>query len=519
MPRKGRRSQAAKLRWRKLDQAESPPDGGSRTMETQPPCSRSPVNSIFGTSLPGAQFWRLDDVRADFRARRGTGYRHRVLPWPVSAFTGHRHKLVMPPESPDKKFVLIVGDSHLRAIVDGLVQMPEEPFSFGFMSTPGAAASALRTEVLNAVVPRIPDAVCLLAPSNNLTASRTIEEAAADYTKLLIGIRSRWPNVFVVDFPPRLNCEVSYQDLLRQEYHRVSARMGVRYFSAVEYFPHDRLQLWSSDGVHLSDHDGMGILVHLLWSATMQQLETPPPAPQVSPRPSPPVRKFSPKLVVRGEAPAPRSPDPFQWQPASHCRKTSQPGEPSKSKGSAQTRMAQQQVEECFFPLNPVWFSSTALSAMEEVSPSHLSCPVDCQTPPKHKKVARQPEATARPHRRSPVSNLVRSPPTRMSLSVGDAATPCCSPAAKVARIKTPSPTVPSWTITDTGCDPPSPAKAAQSPIPSSASWPWFNCDAPSTSRSPANERRMPAPAEEMQTKLLMPTTTINKIIISPSFS
>ncbi|XP_041806233.1 uncharacterized protein phf11 isoform X2 [Chelmon rostratus] len=354
MPKKGRRSQAAKLRWRKNHQAESSPDAGSRTTETQPPCSRSTVNNIFETSLPSAQFWSLDDVRSNFCARRGTGYRHRVRPWPVSAFTGHSHKLVMPPESPDKKFVLIVGDSHLQAVVDGWVQMPEEPFSFGFMSTPGAAASALRTEVLNAVVPRIPDAVCLLAPSNNLTASRTIEEAAADYNKLLISIRSRWPNVFVVDFPPRLDCEVSDQNLLRQEYHRVSACMGVRYFPAVEYFPHDRLQLWSSDGVHLSDHDGMGILVHLLWSATMQQLDTPPPAPQ-----------------------------------------TSQPGEPSQSKGSAQTRMAQQQVEECFFPLNPVWFSSIVLSAMEEVSPFHLSCPVDYQTPPKHKRGNRNSDPTA----------------------------------------------------------------------------------------------------------------------------
>ncbi|KAK0135924.1 hypothetical protein N1851_028202 [Merluccius polli] len=119
------------------------------------------------------------------------------------------------------QFVLIVGDSHLRAIVDGVVQMPEEPFSFGVMSTPGAAASALRTEVLNAVLPRVPDAVCLLAPSNNLTASRIIDEASVDYVNLLRSIRSRWPNVFVVDFPPRLNCEVSCQDLLRQEYHCV----------------------------------------------------------------------------------------------------------------------------------------------------------------------------------------------------------------------------------------------------------------------------------------------------------
>ncbi|KAK0131721.1 hypothetical protein N1851_033498 [Merluccius polli] len=474
------RGQAAKQRWRKLDQeqltvqAESPPATGSRTIETQPPCSRAPV-SIFGTSLSIAEGWRSDNVRANFCARGGTGYRHKVNKWPVSPFTGRSHKLVIRPESPDKKFVLIVGDSHLRAIVDGVVQMLEEPFSFGVMSTPGAAASVLRTEVLNAVLPRVPDAVCLLAPSNNLTASRTIDKASVDYVNLLRTIRSRWPNfvlivgdshlraivdgvpdargtlflwrdvdprgcclcvadrgaercassvpdavcllrpnnltasrtidkasvdyvnllrtirsrwpnfvlivgdshlraivdgcgpdargtlflwrdvdprgcclcvadrgaercasrvfvvdfppclncevsyqdllrqeyhrggtgyrhkvnkwpvspftgrshklvipaespdkkVFVVDFPPRLNCEVSRQDLLRQEYQRVSARMGVKYFSAEEYFPHTQLELWSRDGVHLSDDRGMGILVQLLWSAATKTFSSP----------------------------------------------------------------------------------------------------------------------------------------------------------------------------------------------------------------------------------------------------
>lgn len=36
---------------------------------------------------------------------RGTGYRHAVLPWPTSPFTGKSHKLVIPAQSPDKKVV------------------------------------------------------------------------------------------------------------------------------------------------------------------------------------------------------------------------------------------------------------------------------------------------------------------------------------------------------------------------------------------------------------------------------
>ncbi|XP_028298423.1 uncharacterized protein LOC114460698 [Gouania willdenowi] len=542
MPRKGRRSQAQKQRWRKLDASELPAPAPHPSDAT--PCPRSPLNKKVGSSLPAGPFWRVGDTRATFQARGGTGHRHRVLKWPTSPLTGRRYKLVIPPELPDKKTVLIVGNSHLRAIVDGFVRMPESQLSFGFLSACGASGSEIRAEVLHAAVPHSPDAVCVMAPGNNLT-STTVDVASGDFKNLLTTCSNRWPKskVFVVDFPPRLAVEPQHQDLLRQEYRRVTARLGVKYFSATEHFPLSNLALWSKDGVHLSDDKGMPILVQLFWSAASQHLETPPPTPWVSPKPSPPVRKVTPKLVVRESSPAPRSPDTHQWRTIGQGGKTSPPGESPKSRGSPQRRMAHQQEEESFLPLNPVWFSGTALSAMEKVSPSHLSCLADFQLSPKAKKVAspvhkrrsrprdstRSPaikvagtpsaprswrseedaplgpsssaQTTAAPaaprQPRTPdghpprfptaVANLVDLTPAILPCLWSDTDTPICSPIAKTAKIVPPSPDGQTWIITDVGCDPPSPDKTNQPSTPSQAKEPWF-MTAASTSAGPPTE-------------------------------
>ncbi|XP_008274490.1 transcriptional regulator Kaiso [Stegastes partitus] len=288
----------------------------------------------------------LEQTGIASHACRGTGYRHAVRKWPTSSVTGQSHKVVIPAESPDKKFVLLVGDSHLRSVADGFVEMPEGDLSFGVMATPKAAAAELRMEVMNAVLPRTPDAVCLLAPSNNLTASKTIDEAAADFGNLLVSLCNLHDNVAVLDFPPRLNVDIDLQQHLHQAFHFVAAHMGVKYFSTVECFPMTNLELWSRDGVHLSDTVGMPILTQLLWFASYMILQ--PPAPELQFPPRSPQRRSLQRLVVKEEVTELHPPvNPFEWTPVRRGQKRHQPEELQQSSGLACKRsLLQQQVEE-----------------------------------------------------------------------------------------------------------------------------------------------------------------------------
>uniref|UniRef100_A0A3B3YXZ1 Uncharacterized protein n=1 Tax=Poecilia mexicana TaxID=48701 RepID=A0A3B3YXZ1_9TELE len=314
---------------------------------------------------------------------RGTGWRHSVRPWPASEVTNHCHKLVIPEGRPDKKFVLLIGASHLRSFVDGIVEMPSGCLEFGFMSTPGACAAHLRLEVMKANVPREPDAVCVMAPSNNLTASRHPEEAGQEFERYLLTVCSRWPKVFCTGFIPRLTESREKQDLFQQEFHRRSAKLGIPYYPTADHFPLDRLALWCRDGIHLSDDHGMHILRNLIWNAGYQFLELSAPKPLVQSQATPPYQpRFVPRVVVKGvESPrrSPPSPHPSEWTVVRSGRKRNDSGESDSLSDSPKKRVVHYKsdgtpvaLRECFIPLNPVRFSPAILVAMETVSPSAL---------------------------------------------------------------------------------------------------------------------------------------------------
>uniref|UniRef100_A0A8C6M0Y9 Uncharacterized protein n=1 Tax=Nothobranchius furzeri TaxID=105023 RepID=A0A8C6M0Y9_NOTFU len=260
-----------------------------------------------------------------FPLGHGTGFRHRVCRWPLSPNTGKSLKVIIPPESSDKKFVFVIGDSHLRAIVDGYVKVPEGKLSFGYLSVPGGTAANLTTEVRQLVLPRVPDAVCLLAPSNNLDSP--ISEAEKDFKRLLNTISTLCPKVFVLDFPPRLSHDMVVQDHLRMMFHRVSVQMDVTYSSIAENFPFHRLDLWGRDGVHLSDSDGMDIFAQLLWQKTYLHLQNQ--KAQVTPK------KSAARVVVQDTKPIQPQADQSKWKVVLPGKKRSTPASPKEQRSSS----------------------------------------------------------------------------------------------------------------------------------------------------------------------------------------
>uniref|UniRef100_A0A3Q3AIQ3 Uncharacterized LOC112449832 n=1 Tax=Kryptolebias marmoratus TaxID=37003 RepID=A0A3Q3AIQ3_KRYMA len=321
----------------------------------------------------------IPQASSDFVSHRGTGWRHKVKPWPRSEVTGLFHKLVVLERRPDKKLVLLIGDSHLRSFADSVVPVSNGDINFAVMCTPGACASKLRQEVLHSVTTCQPDAVCVMGSSNNLTSSINPEEAGQEFEQYLLTVCGRWPKVFCTGMVPRLTESRVKQETFQQEYHRRSAKLGIPFYPIADQLPLGRRDLWCHDGVHLSDDHGMLILSELMWIAAYEFLEKQEPKPLVRPQAAPAhVPRIVPRVVVKGvERPPP--PPSSEWTTVTSDRKRNYSGESDSSCHSSKKRVVPDKMDgtpvalkECYIKLNPVRFSADMLVAMEKVSPSAL---------------------------------------------------------------------------------------------------------------------------------------------------
>lgn len=91
---------------------------------------------------------------------------------------------------------LVIGDQHLRAMVDKFVAMPEGPLSYSFLAFDKATASEIRAELFHTDIPLTPDVVCVLATSNGLLCrNKDLTDVAKEFAGLLFYVRKRWEKV------------------------------------------------------------------------------------------------------------------------------------------------------------------------------------------------------------------------------------------------------------------------------------------------------------------------------------
>lgn len=92
--------------------------------------------------------------------------------------------------------MLVIGDQHLKSVVDKVVSMPEGPLSYSFLAVSQATASEIRAELPHADFPFTPDMVCVLATSNSLLSSKVdLVGVAKEFARLLFYVRKRWEKV------------------------------------------------------------------------------------------------------------------------------------------------------------------------------------------------------------------------------------------------------------------------------------------------------------------------------------
>ncbi|XP_033832459.1 uncharacterized protein LOC117379863 [Periophthalmus magnuspinnatus] len=199
----------------------------------------------------------------------GTGWRPAVRHWTRSSFTGKQLRVCIPPESPNKELVLVIGDSHLRSFVERDVDIRADgPYSFGYICSPGATSDTLETDVRHSTVDqRVSKCVVLATGNDSSTRGQTVERAQKNFQSLL-------STTCVVDFPARHVVSVAKQNQFREAYQAAAEAEGLQYVFCVDSFPMKNLRLWAKDGIHLSVPEGMRVLSDLICKAIRELSES-----------------------------------------------------------------------------------------------------------------------------------------------------------------------------------------------------------------------------------------------------
>ncbi|KAM4543380.1 uncharacterized protein V3H82_016462 isoform 1-T3 [Fundulus diaphanus] len=126
MPRRGRRSEAAKIRWRRMDpepdiaKPTTPQPTPQAWSPTQSPEKKKPLLMAFGPPDQTCPMVCQEEPRGPstpLGSRQGTGYRHRVMQWGYSRVSRRRRKFVLLAEAPEKKGCCLLLE-HLQTSCD-----------------------------------------------------------------------------------------------------------------------------------------------------------------------------------------------------------------------------------------------------------------------------------------------------------------------------------------------------------------------------------------------------------------
>ncbi|XP_035985357.1 uncharacterized protein LOC110368191 [Fundulus heteroclitus] len=124
-----------------------------------------------------------------------------------------------------------------------------------------------------------------------------------------------------------------------------------------------KLHLWSRDGVHLSDDDGMKILTKAIYETSDEQI----PKPTAKTKVTPIMSHSPPELLCTPDVPVMAPQNPFEWKVVGSYKRaspTSSQHESCASPKKAPRLQVEEEMEEFSVELNPKWLDDDMLGIL-----------------------------------------------------------------------------------------------------------------------------------------------------------